>query len=167
MNDRLKRVRASCFFLIAKFVLVVRCKTGRYKRLQLQQCSFYGPAEFLSVCLSAMTTLSQLDKPLYESLVKGRYVFWHEPAGIVFFKEHCGIPDSYLAWKERGIIACIVHSYFVAKLAYGDPPVSFARDEARLVDQEIWTNVQAWLDKHEFPLELVSCFHKGAMTARA
>ena len=95
-----------------------------------------------------MNMLSVLDKAIYESLVKGNYRFWHEPAGLTCFKKSCGIPDSYLAWKEQGVIACLVHTYFSAELAYKDRHFMYVGDNTSLVKQEIETRMQSWLSKN-------------------
>jgi len=109
-----------------------------------------------------MELLCESDSSLYSSLIAGRYVFWYEPTvpGPLLLLRHCAINKEYCAWKEHGIIASMLYSYF-ANRAYSEGRFR-GLDRARLemVNRDIFSNVRIWLEEQSFPKELIDCFRK-------
>jgi hypothetical protein len=145
-----------CAFWRIRFLL------GKYQRLRIQKCYFYGPQEFISIATKAMDMLRDLDRPVYDGLVRGKYVFWDEPVGGVSFESHCGIPRGFSSWKEQGIIVCVIQSYMGTKLARLDRSVlrRNGKEWQASTHRRVYSATRAWLEQHGFPNELVNCFPK-------
>lgn len=139
-------------------ILHIRWIVGRYKRLRIEHCTFYGPEDFLAVSQKAMNMLRTADAAIYESVIHDKYTFWYEPEAYVFFKKLCSISRSYLAWEEYGVITCVVHGYFVMETAYRPKLPRMEPKEFKRIDRDIYYGVYSWLEKHQFPIELVNCF---------
>jgi hypothetical protein len=105
-----------------------------------------------------MEQLSILDQSLYWSLLAKKLRFWYEPQGRVLAERHYGISESFVAWKEQGVIACLVYEYFEAELAFDKPLWRQCTRGRWVVHHEIYVAVRGWLEKRRFPAELVGCF---------
>lgn len=139
----------------------LRCFAARYCRWRAGNCLFYGPRDFLDVCSNAVDLLAKLDPPLYRSLLAQHITFWYEPKGFVLLERHCGIPKSFLLWREQGVLACLVFEYFEREWALKRPFVLLALVDRRIVWQQIYAAARSWLKKHDFLDELVQCFSYG------
>jgi hypothetical protein len=157
----------SLVLLVARLAVHARCLGGRYERLRLGACRFYGPASFLNVCSTALEELRTLDQALFDSLLGKKFVIWYEPKGPVSFRRHFGISEPYLEWREKGVIACLVHTYFLHKLWYEPDGVPHGREELAGISSEIYSQVRCWLENRSFPNGLVSCFSNPPLDGQA
>ncbi len=105
-----------------------------------------------------MEQLSSLDDSLYQDLLTQKLRFWYEPSGLAFFHRHFGIPKSYVAWKEQGVIACVLYAYFEAKLVHGRLLWCAVFAQPSVATRPVYATVRAWLEQHQFPAELVGFF---------
>jgi hypothetical protein len=157
-------VRVSCFIMRAAYLpwlslfFRLRCRHLKYGRWQAGNCCFYGPPGFLALCSKAMEQLSTLDESLYQSLLTQRLRFWYEPQLSAVFDGHYGITEAHLAWKESGVIACVLFSHFEVKFVYSGPVWRRAIADPRVVRQRINAAARAWLREHRMAAELVACF---------
>ena len=108
----------------------------------------------------AMDMLRDLDKPVYDALVSGNYVFWDEPAGGGFFGRYCAIAPAWSAWKEHGIIACMIQSYMGNTLVRLDRSVirRGGKEWQATMYKRAYSGTRAWLEQHGFPQELADCY---------
>jgi hypothetical protein len=148
-------------FHLVRGMMRIRFVTGNYKCLKLGQCAIYGPREFLEIASKAMGALYTLDRTLYESLISKKFVFWYEPVGPMFFRRHGGISKGYYKWKDYGILACIIYTYFTNQLFYDGRRPPYEPKEVGSLSQEVYTRVRSWLEEKQFPAQLVRCFAPG------
>src|SRR4051812_25367525 len=80
-----------------------------FQEFRIGKCYFFGPPEFLELCRGAMDQLFRLDKALFDSIRRQKLRIWYEPIRKTVFYGLFGIPNTFLAWKEQGVIACIVY----------------------------------------------------------
>jgi len=85
-----------------------RCWAAKYSSFDLGNCSFYGPRDFIALCKNAMEQLSMLDPGLYEAALTQKLMLWYEPENVKNYFCMFGVPDSFVAWKEQGLISCVV-----------------------------------------------------------
>jgi len=151
-------VTAKVLLPLSGVLVGLRWRAARYGRWRAGNCCFYGPPDFLAICSKAMEQLSVLDKSVYLSLLPQNFRIWYEPHGPAVFHRHFGISESYVAWREQGVIACVLYAHFEAKLAHGKAMWHMIIAEPRVVRQKIHVAVRAWLEDHRFPAELAGCF---------
>ena len=149
---------AQVSFPLNKVIWKVRCRLAKYDALRIQNCYFYGSPDFVSISKSALSLLDVLDKPLHDSLLKSDYLFWEEPAGALYLKRLCGIAPEFVAWKQQGIIACVIHAYFENEFVYADSSLIFQRNRLDSSFMKALKSTRDWLNNHEFPCELAECF---------
>jgi hypothetical protein len=131
----------------------------RYGRVTVGESQFYGGKDFLSMSNNAMTMLSELDGQLYNSLTMLPFTFWEEPIRTTWFKLHCGVGPEYLAWKEKGIILCVVYAHIQYELAYSGRSRHFRKQAVEAIKtNKQFARARAWLEKHDFPPDLTRCF---------
>lgn len=106
-----------------------------------------------------MEQLSALDQGVYESVLGQHFVFWFDPSGAAFFHRHFGIPESYAAWREEGVIACIVYAHFEVRLVHGKSVWRAILGTPRSGSALIHGAVREWLGLHRFLGELVGFFN--------
>lgn len=99
-----------------------------------------------------------MDPSLYESLAFQKLKLWYEPYGPMVFDGHFGISESFAAWKEWGVIACVLYAHFEARLRLERKLWERLFENPVVTRQKIHAAVRAWLKDHDFPGELVGCF---------
>ncbi len=139
-------------------LLRLRCRALGYRSAETGHCWFWGPPEFLTLCLKSMQRLSTMDQSLYESLSGQNLTIWYEPNGPAVFLRHFGISENFAAWKEQGIIACIICAHFTERLRLGRRLSQRLFDDPIVIRERIHESVRAWLDQHGFANELIECF---------
>ena len=132
-----------------------------YARLKIGECRFYGPQGFLDLCKRALEMLDGCDRAVYQAVVSGRFVCWYEPRGsLAYFRHLCPVSEAYFAWREQGVITCLVYSYFKTKM-YHEHRASLY-DNAKFLQEHrlVYRHVGCWLESHGFPHELIQLFLK-------
>jgi hypothetical protein len=102
--------------------------------------------------------LSQIDPELYAVVAQTRLEFWLEPKGPICTKARCGVSSQFVAWKEHGVIACVVYTHFMTRIGYEKPIRRLNQSQIRRADRVIHSTVRSWLEEHAFPKELAACF---------
>src|SRR5262245_964497 len=77
---------------------------------------FLGSAEFLKRCETAVHLLSGLDPEAYRKLTTElNLLFWYHGTSLRDdrFNAAYSVPQSYVKWGERGIIARVVYGIFM------------------------------------------------------
>lgn len=133
-------------------------KARRLPQWRAGDCAFYGSNEFIDHCRKAMEMLNLVDPSMYRLVTSERLGFWHEPRGPAVFSRHFGIPDSYLAWGEQGVIACILYAHFRFAWESTAGLRGMLRQHPATVKRGIESSVQQWLREHSFAPELTASF---------
>jgi len=69
-----------------------------------------------------------------------------------------GVSNRFVAWKERGLLSCIVYAHFDYKLLSANLISNALKADAWTLREAIHGPVRDWLAKHDFPVELIGCF---------
>jgi len=99
-----------------------------------------------------------MDQPLHRALLAQHHRFWYEPKGAVLAERHYGIPETFVAWKELGIITCLVYEHFEANLAFDRPLRHLCTMDRHNLRSGIHAAVRKWLEERRFPAELCGSF---------
>jgi len=140
------------------------CIGRKYQQWRIGKCQFWGPPDFVALCRGALDQLSLLDPVLYQSLPDEDLTLWYEPKGPAVFYGHFGITDAFVAWQEKGVLACVVFVHFEAKLAGGKPLWRAFLADPSSARQKIDAAVRNWMAEHSFPAELANCFGQNAVS---
>lgn len=153
-----------CLLPIIKVGIILGCRLGyRYHCWTLYRCRFYGPPMFLDQCREAMNLLSQTDLDLHKRLTGTKLICWYDPTGFPHVMSLCPVTKAFVAWGDRGIVACLVFSYFKTDVFYGKSVTfPFNRRDTTLAKRLVFDHVRTWLQKHGFPQELALAFKHGA-----
>lgn len=155
MNRLLKSVvaRAIRLFLLLSFRIIgFRC-------LQIGNCRFWGPQQFLNECRDASARISELDPEVYDGITRQPFVFWYHKEALSDdrLNRMFSIPQAYVAWKGLGVIARLVYARFlVHTVGIG----VYRENEPAQLHNLARSSTAAWLSKHDFPRQLQEPFEK-------
>jgi len=133
-----------------------RFRAAKYGYYRVGSCRFWGPPEFLALCSRAIDQLATLDPGVHGSVLTENLELWYEPAWHVIFYGHFGVSDSFVAWKEQGVIACVIFLHLEAQLAHGRALWRAFAADPFAARQRVADATTAWLAKHGFPAELAA-----------
>lgn len=130
----------------------------RYRSVRYRDLEALGSSKSLQTMLSALKDLEKLDHPVADYFSSENYILFHSVrsslAGVR--TKVIGVPDSYLAWGEHGVIAFLLYVFFAAAIR-----------EQRIVNKEevdrlTSIEVAKWLRKHEFEPQLIETFENSS-----
>jgi hypothetical protein len=154
-----------CRILLAKLLIIpsralvrVIFDSPGFEVLTIGNCSFLGPPEFLKLCSSAMDQLSNLDPALSDSIRQQKLRIWYEPRRTIVYYGLFGIPEAFLTWQEKGVIACILYAHFDARLLEAGSVGRAITSHPGALAERAKAPVRMWLEAKGFPSELVTCF---------
>ena len=154
-----------CRILLAKLLIAPSRAFARvfftspgFEAFAIGKCLFFGPPKFLELSRRAMDQLSTLDKPLSEAVRRQKLRIWYEPSRIIVHYGLFGVPDSFLAWQEQGLLACILYAHFDARLLELGAIGQAITAEPSALGESVKSPVRAWLETKGFASELVACF---------
>ena len=105
-----------------------------------------------------MDKLQTADPALFLSILQEKFCVWYEPRSPAFFYKHFGISEAYFAWREQGIIVCLVYLHFEAHLAHGARARKLALRDYPALEAAVYAAVRHWLNEHQYPALLALGF---------
>ncbi len=153
-----KLLLAQVLFPLGKLISRLHFLVGDYMCANIGRCYYYGPVQFVQLFTESMKILHVEDKLVYMAVTEMDFTFWDEPARPVFIKRFCGIAPEYKAWKEQGIITCVIYTFMENKLVFANYSLICQRGSLDSIYNQVLADTRSWLEHHKYPQELIDCF---------